>query len=237
MSIYAAFRVVFLTSLILVVCPQIRAEGDGDGLDSVVLNDGTEIPCLVVSTTDKGVVIAEADDKDPEKIVTRTLARSTIRTIVLGQKCERTQQVMNDAELDGKVVFSKTAQKADAAENATASANDDGSKHNGMKKNGDSVAIADTPPTGVPPTEPAVETLSSKELIGAYADRYPELKDAALNFAGTQRLQEWLDDARVGNIAARRPVEGILKAFLGTASNADKVAPVRGVPPSRLPTK
>lgn len=73
-------------------------------------------------------------------------------------------------------------------------------------------------------------TLAAKDLTDAYLTRFPDLKNTGLELLGEAQIQDWFNAARDGNDSARKPLENLLKAYLG-ANDKEKGparSPVRG---------
>lgn len=220
-------------------------------LDTIVLNDGTEIQCLILMMSPAGVVIVETDAKDPEKKTQRTLQRTAIRNIVIGERSSRTEELLTDTEMARKVVMGKSAHKDDKDdESKLASASKKksaGKKKASTEKTTDVAAVepsvkpaaaADEPkrpaPDTVKPDAPVAlppDTLPTKELTEAYLGRFPDLQSAAMDIAGAQRIQDWLDGARAGNENARKPIETLLKTYLGAGDNDHASQPYKSAIP------
>ncbi len=243
-------------TLTLVFCAGARADIEVNArLDTIVLNDGTEIQCLILMMSPAGVVIVETDAKDPEKKTQRTLQRTAIRNIVIGERSGRTEELLTDTEMARKVVLGKSAHKEDAIDKNDGGKQAAASKKKSAvkKKSASATATNETAPAdpAVKPAAPAQEpqrpapntvtpdapvvlppeTLPTKELSEAYLGRFPDLQSAAMDIAGAQRIQDWLDGARTGNENARRPIETLLKTYLGAGDNDPAAQPYKSANP------
>ena len=84
--------------------------------DTVVLEDGTEITCYILMMSPVGIVIVETDPKNPEKKTQRTIGRSAIKNIVIGERSSRTEELLTDNEFARKVVLGSGTRKDDTAD-------------------------------------------------------------------------------------------------------------------------
>ena len=96
--------------------------------DTVVLEDGTEIQCYILMMSPSGIVIVETDPMNPEKRTQRTIGRSAIKNIVIGERSLRTEELLTDTEYARKVILGSGTRKDDQADKA------DDKKTDGKKK-------------------------------------------------------------------------------------------------------
>jgi hypothetical protein len=227
--------------------------------DSITLNDGTEIQCLILMMAPSGVIIVENDPKDPAKKTQRTILRRTIRNIVIGERTARTEALFTDFEFAHKVVVG-TAKKDEAGDKLASTKEDAPKRATSSKKPGSKkkelpgaekdapekdAAKAETAPQGAKPPAPETvvpvapvtlppESLPPKELIDIYLNRFPGLQASAMDVVSPERVQEWLASANAGNPNARQPLEALLNVYLGNATDVPRSGmPVNGAVPSR----
>lgn len=212
--------------------------------DTIVLEDGSEIACRVLMISEKGVLIVEADPANPEKKSQRIIPREKIRSIIRDERNGAIEGLSTDTEFARKVIKGthKDEPKEEVADEKP------GKKSSGRPKTpfeestktapGPFAQTKDTTnPAGAGPTAPAggkdvkVEmpkgTLNAKDLTDAYFTRYPELRGAGMDLLGTTQIQEWLNSARDGNDSARKPIESMLKAYMGVNDKSGSAAPQR----------
>jgi len=211
-------------------------------LDTVTLNDGVEIKGIILMMSPSGVVVVVTDSKNPEKKNQQTIARDAIRSIVIGERSARTEELLVDISLAKKVVVGAGPRKDDSGDMAITDENGGGKKRPSSSKKSASkkkepdeaenladakdatLAVAavqgakpPAPETIKPevPVELPPPALPSKELIETYFNRFPGLRGPALDVANEQRLQEWMETSRL-------PIQSILSAYVGTTSDTTK---------------
>ncbi len=250
-------RLVVMIALLLALNPAAYADVEVNvRQDTITLNDGTEVVCLILMMSPTGVVIVEGDPKDLEKKTQRTIARNTIRNMVIGERSVRTEELFTDIEFAHKVVLRKARKEdaADAENGGGGKASKRTTKAVGKKKEtAEPVAVtpqtettkpaAANPEGGAKPPAPGTvvpeapvvlppESLPPKELLDIYIGRYPGLESSVLDVVSVERLQEWLQHVKDGNVGARQPIEGLLNAYVGNVSEAPKTnLPVKSAVP------
>lgn len=219
--------------------------------DTIVLNDGTEIACRVLMITDKGVLIVESDPTSPDKKSQRIIPRDKISSIIRDERNGAIEGLATDTEFARKVIKGahKDEPKEDEAEPKTVRKTGSKTKTpfeepakpapNPFAGAKDSTAKPAAPGPVAPAGGKDVKvempkgTLSGKDLTDAYFARYPELRGAGMDLLGTTQIQDWLNSARDGNESARKPLESMLKAYIGAGEKEIRTGP-QGTAPQRL---
>jgi|GEM_PF-6689963 len=192
--------------------------------DTVKLKDGTEIQCIVLAVTAKGVLIVETDPEDEEATRQRIIPAADVAEILRGEAEGAVAGFQTEHELARKVIQGTGYRKEEAPSKSDKVAK--GGK--GKEKEPKTPKVAEkTAPTPAEPSvprnlKPAVEAaapgpvskLSAKELSEAYAARFPELKLQAQALLGMDRATQILDMAQKGDVPARAEAESFMKLFM-----------------------
>jgi hypothetical protein len=193
--------------------------------DTVVLNDGTRIECIVLMVTSKGVLIVEPDPADKDKTRQRVIDAAEVKEVLPGQPDGSVTGFQTDTERAHKVIqgagFRKEEPKKTAQADPKSTAGNAGVQApKAPQDTGNAVKVtADKTPLG------AASKLTAKEIADAYMARFPMLKSAAQNLLGLERVPFLIEQAQKGDPLARRQVEGFLKLFLTDGSQlAEKPA-------------
>ncbi len=204
-------------------------------VDKVTLKDGTEVECIVLMVTAKGVLIVESDPKEPEKTRQRVIPAEQVESIVHGERDGAVTGLQTETEETQKVVqgtgFRKPSKtKKDAKEGKDAK--DGGTPKppgviQGLKADKVTTVKIDDPKGPVPASK-----LAARDLSDAYLSRFPVLKSSAQNLLGLDRVPQLIEQAQKGDPLARKQVESFLKMFLpaDTTSLAEKPVAAQAKP-------
>ena len=230
--------------------------------DTVVLEDGTEIACRVLMITLKGVLVVVTDPDDAEKKSQRVIPSEKIKSIIRDERNGAIEGLQTETELARKVIKGAGFRKEESAGGKAGEGDNAGKPAKGASQQKNAAGGENTPASpfskagagksngpgpfaealGKMPTaggqdvkvELPTGTLTAKELTDAYMTRFPDLKNAGLELMGEAQIQEWFNAARDGNDSARKPLEALLKAYLGVNDNKEK-GPARN--PVRSPRR
>lgn len=176
--------------------------------DTVTLNDGTEIECIVLMVTKKAVMVVEADPENKEKTRQRIIPRETVEKIEYGESDGSVAGFQTDTELARKVVqgigFRNEEKAAKKEEKPATPANPNAVQPLAMGK-------ASKIATEGPAINAAVSKFTARELTDAYFSRFPILKSSAQAMLGADRVPQLIEQAQKGDPLARRQVETFLK--------------------------
>jgi hypothetical protein len=211
--------------------------------DKVVLKDGTEIECIVLVVTSKGVLIVEPDPKEPEKTRQRIVPAEQVQKIVRGEPDGTVTGFQTEAELAHKVIQGTGFRKPEPSKPKTA-------KPDTLA--GPQVPVKIEPKSGkaslltAGSAQASNSKLAARDLGDTYLSRFPVLKNAAQSLLGLERVAPLIESAQKGDPLARRQVESFLKLFLRDASALNEkaaantgqpVKPVKQPKPTRAPEK
>jgi hypothetical protein len=193
-------------------------------VDKVVLNDGTEIPCMVLMASSKSVLIVESDPADPSKARQRVIPANTVAKIIRGTAVGETAGFQTDKEVLQKVIQGSGYRKDEALSDKELKKAQplQGPKGNETAKESKAARVAVNAASLLPSTG----KIGANELAEAYLSRFPALKTAAQNMLGLEQTAQLMDLARRGDPQIRKEVETFILPLLSTGSSAlDAKAP------------
>ncbi|MBE7462165.1 MAG: hypothetical protein HS116_01615 [Planctomycetes bacterium] len=195
--------------------------------DKVILEDGSEVPCIVVMQTPRGVLIIVANPKDPDG--------KPIQKIIPAEKVKEVQRGPDEGKVKGFQTSSEQAQKvvqgSGFREQERKPVPEAPVIPQGKIGKLDTSDLTMLPGETTTPQPKLVSNtkLDSKEVADAYLARFPQLGEIAGLFMGNRsQVQTEFKRAMEGDAQARRELESYLNLFLPT--DTPVAAPVQARP-------
>ena len=201
--------------------------------DTVELEDGTKLECLVLMETPRGLLVVVKDPEKPDGVFQKLIPAAQVKKVTRGPDEGQIKGLKTEAELARKVVQGSGYRKEGKDPSQLPPVAPTGPITTALPPVQNQPA--EPPAPGVQPA-PASSKLSPQQVADAYLSRYPALQEVAQTFlGGTERVAPLIQRARDGDATVREPLEGFLGLFLKSKpAVASPTAPMKPAPTGKI---